>query len=208
MKFYFIRHGEGKNNTLSKFGDKSSVLTPNGISQANALTKRLSKLDIDLIISSTYTRAQQTAGIINESIKTQIILSDLLIERKRPSEVIGKEKNSIEVMKIQSIINQNYHDLDFHYSDEENFLDLKKRAGTLLNYLITLDQENILLVTHGTFMRFVFAYMLFGEQLTSGEYLKVLTFMKVSNTGVTVYEYNDETWRLLIWNDIAHLDNL
>ena len=74
-RIYLIRHGQtGKNiNYVSKYKDKDEPLNQVGIEQATITGKyldqyRIKKKPFDLIISSTFTRCQQTASIIADNV--------------------------------------------------------------------------------------------------------------------------------------------
>jgi broad specificity phosphatase PhoE len=102
--------------------------------------------------------------------------------------------------------------------DGENFDDLKSRALAALDFLERRPEENILVVTHGFFLRVLAASVLFGGNLT-GEFLRAFALgMLTKNTGLFVFENNPEVarssgqfyttasrWRIMVWNDHAHL---
>lgn len=77
MKLLMIRHGEPCYTNVKNLGLVSYLaeLTPLGVAQARAVAKDERLQDADIIISSPYTRALQTAAIISQ--ETQI---DLIIE--------------------------------------------------------------------------------------------------------------------------------
>ena len=69
--FYFIRHGEtdysDRNTKIYKgFGVNLSPLSENGIQQIKETAKDLRLTDADIILSSPYTRALQTAAILSK----------------------------------------------------------------------------------------------------------------------------------------------
>lgn len=205
MKVYFVRHGETESNVANKLQDGSSRLSLKGKEQAKFLAERVSKLKIDAFLSSTYERAKETAEIINGALNKEIDFTDLFIETKVPSEIVGRTSNDPETIRIQKLWYENFGNPEWHFSDEENFHDRKKRALACLNYLISLDKENILVVTHGTFLRLIIAIMMVGENLTLEEDRKMSTALISSNTGITVCEYAENKWQIITWNDIAHL---
>ena len=70
--FYLIRHGEADYSNLQKynfygFGRDFAPLTPNGIIQAEHASRDSRLKSADIIISSPYTRALQTAQIISKN---------------------------------------------------------------------------------------------------------------------------------------------
>src|SRR3989344_365367 len=207
MKVYFVRHGESETNAGQIFLGTVSKLTEKGIEQANNVAKRFSDVSIDLIVSSTLKRAEATAEIIHREIKMPIEYSDFFVERRRPTVQIGKAKDNHEVLRAERAILDNFAKPGFRFSDEENFDDIKKRACEALKYLASKKVENILVVTHGFFMRIVMAYVAFGEKLTGRECEQFLRKFHMENTGITVLGYDEKdtksTWWLWVWNDHA-----
>jgi len=58
--------------------------------------------------------------------------------------------------------------IDLRISDEENFIDLKKRAKKALVYIARRRQKGSLSVTHGIFLlKMLAAYMTKGNALTA-----------------------------------------
>jgi broad specificity phosphatase PhoE len=188
----------------------STPLSEKGTQQTILIAERFKTIDIDCIISSPQTRAKTTAEAIAAVVGKDIEYSDLLIERKKPSAVIGMDRSSPEFDEIENSIRDNFHTLDWKHSDEENFLALKARAVALLNHAESIEVENILMVSHGVFMAMLAAYAIFGDELTSQEFWAVFVGTEHKNTGITILKqskFKDEPtrWKLLTWNDHAHL---
>jgi broad specificity phosphatase PhoE len=210
---YFVRHGESEGNVGNVHQPGTVSLTEKGRQQANFIAKRLESVSAELIVASTMTRARQTAAAILEKKNLPIEYSDLLVERRRPSELYGKCFDDPEALKMREVINKNFYDPDFHYSDEENFEDMKKRAGEALAYLESRPEENIIVVTHGWFLRYIIAYVVFGSELSSHEAFRFAGKFQTNNTGITVISsdpYGDEAspWAIRTWNDHAHLGEI
>jgi broad specificity phosphatase PhoE len=208
-KVYFVRHGESEGNVGPIRQTSVTSLTYKGRVQADAVANRCARLSFDLIISSTMNRAKETAHIINEKTKKPIEYSDLFVERRRSSDVLGKPKDDPAALKAENEIEQNFHKSGWRYSDEENFDDLKDRALKALKHLADRPEENILVVTHGLFMRIVMACVVFGDDLKGEECVRFMRSFHMDNTGLTALDYDEENpqqkWHLWIWNDHAHL---
>jgi broad specificity phosphatase PhoE len=212
-KIFLVRHGESEGNISTLRQSSISPLSEAGEKQAESVTKRFENISIDKIISSPQTRAKHTAEAINSVLNKQIEFSDLLIERKRPSSLIGKPKKDPFVLEIDKQIDEHFHEIGWRHSDEENFEDLKNRAIKLFEYIETLKDENILVVTHGVFMRMIAAYIVLGKKLTSHEYWEFFIVLEVGNTGVTVLEQSqfggeESRWHIVTWNDQSHLSEI
>jgi 2,3-bisphosphoglycerate-dependent phosphoglycerate mutase len=207
MKVYFVRHGESETNASEIYFGETASLTPHGLRQADLVAERFQSIDIDIILSSTLVRAKETAAVINQPIKKEIIFSDLLVERKFPSEMIGKLKEGPEAKRYYETARANVNDPGWRFSDAENFWDLYNRAKATWQLIEARPEENILVVTHGVFLRFIIWTMLVGKKFTPEIYYNSPGWLKTGNTGITICEKvpDDPRWRLITWNDYAHL---
>jgi 2,3-bisphosphoglycerate-dependent phosphoglycerate mutase len=80
--FYFVRHGETDWNREGRIQGHTDIpLNPAGRMQAERAVAVLSRLPIDRIVSSTLTRAQETAAIINCGLQKPLHLDAGLMER-------------------------------------------------------------------------------------------------------------------------------
>ena len=202
---YFVRHGESEGNVGPLRQLKTTPLTENGKQQAQFIADRATKLPIEIVVSSTMTRAKETADFIVEKIGRSIEYSDLFIEKRHPSEVYGKPKDNPESLQAEQSIAENFKVPGYRFSDEENFEDLKERAGEALTYLLQRPEEKIMVVTHGFFMRIIMARVFFGEKLTASECEQCIKKFHMENTGLTIIAHDKNDWWLWTWNDHAHL---
>ena len=86
-KLYLVRHGESDGNaTMSFLPDHQGGLTKKGMGQAEKLAKRFRKIPIDVIISSDYKRAADTAKIIRRATRKRIVITKLIREARYPKE--------------------------------------------------------------------------------------------------------------------------
>jgi 2,3-bisphosphoglycerate-dependent phosphoglycerate mutase len=207
MRVYFVRHGESESNIRKVYLGEKGSLTTHGLRQADIVAKRFQSIDIDIIISSTMIRARETAAAIEKLIVKEIIFSEALVEKKYPTELINKVIDGPEAEHFYEKARANVDDPEWHFSDEENFWDLYNRAKATWQLIEARPEENILVVTHGVFLRFLILTLLTGDNFTSDIYYKSPGLLEVRNTGVTLCEkvVDDPRWRLITWNDQAHL---
>jgi broad specificity phosphatase PhoE len=208
-KIYFIRHGESEGNAGPIRQSAASHLTDHGKAQAAFMGERCMSLPLEVLVSSTMMRAQETAEIISEKTGHEIISSPLFMERRRPSYQTGKDKDDPMSREIDQLVFNNFAKPGYRHSDEENFDDLKARAIAALRYLGDRPEEHIGVVTHGFFMRVVMAVVVFGETLTARECERFLRTFHMENTGLTVIGFDgwnrDPAWWVWTWNDHGHL---
>lgn len=207
---YFIRHGESEGNVGPIRQTPTTPLTNKGKRQAQITADRCSNIPVEIVISSTMNRARETTGIILERVTKTVEYSDLFIEKRRTSEELGKPKDDPTALMIKKEVEANFTKPGWRFSDEENFDDLKRRGLEALDYLANRPEQNILVVTHGAFLKILAACVVFGENLTAEECWNFLHKFHMENTGITVFRYNEKSqsnpWRVWIWNDHAHLD--
>jgi len=206
MKVYLIRHGQTDLNAKRIHDGNTSSLSEKGREQAKLVAKRLAQFNTDLLIASPFDRTKQTAEIISKEINQPIAYSELFVEIKRATEIEGKNYDDPLSIAVKNQIFINYKKPDWHYSDEENFFDFKNRGLKGLKFLEELNAEGVVLVTHHDIMKILISLMLFGPDLHAEDYLRIRLFIDGHNTGITVCEFKNNTWKLITWNDHSHLD--
>ena len=205
MRVYFVRHGESALSEMRhQFPD--TPLSANGYVQAEALSGRFIHLPIDIILSSTYTRALETAQIIKriQLRDVQLIKSELLVERKMPTVFWGKETNDADIEAIHMQLREHFYEPNWHYADEENFTNLLFRAKRAFELIESQKKAHIVVVTHGYFLLVLLYYMLFGMKVDPLVFRSFREHVANSYTGLTVCDYIHDTWKLVTWNDLSH----
>jgi len=206
MHLYIVRHGESKQILDDRIQDDFDELTEKGKQQVEVLARKLRKIKIDYILSSSQKRSFQTAQIINSVLNLPLEFTDLLKEKKLPGEIQGKKKNNKQVRKVINLLTENFPKEKWRYQDEETFADLKKRAARLFRYVVGLKKEGILLVTHAHFLKMIIAFMIYKNDLTARDYLEVDRFFKTANAGITICHLDKrKKWRLETWSDHCYL---
>ncbi len=208
-RFYFIRHGETILNAQHIRQGKEGALSESGRHQAEKVGRYLKRFPVERIISSTYPRARETATIINTYLKRPIIYSPLLAERRNPSEIIGRKRDDTDVAHIIDRMDLAYHDDNYRFSDEENFIDLKKRARKCLNFLARQDARETVVITHHVFLKMLLAYLLYRRRLHATDFAKLSFFNTLDNAGITVCEFHP--WKLFSktrgWEVVSYNDH-
>src|SRR5664280_149064 len=94
MKIYLMRHGIAREPKGSDSEDDSQrPLTARGCDIINKIVRGLKKLEVkpDLILSSPYVRAEQTAAILAKGFDLQqhLVFSDLLVPEGKAEAIIS-----------------------------------------------------------------------------------------------------------------------
>jgi broad specificity phosphatase PhoE len=208
MKLYLVRHGQSNGNLNKRHQHSDTPLSDLGKQQAQELARRFSTIPIDIILTSHFDRARETAKIVATEIDRPLETSELLREIKRPSEIEGKLTSDPNAVDIKDKIKANIHDPNWHYSDEENVYDLIARAKDFLKSLENHKEVNILAVSHGRIIEAIVGTVVLGDSLVPELFDQIKDSMYLSNTGITVLEKTNNQWHLLTWNDNAHLGNI
>jgi broad specificity phosphatase PhoE/peptidase E len=185
MKVFLVRHGETESNRKRIIqGSIDEGLSRKGIKQAECLANRLKDEKIDLIISSEYKRALETAG----KIKSQNPSANLILKKD-----LGERDYGIFNGRHVSQVDK------FHPSVEtkEN---MTERAKRIVDYITNQDIENIAVVSHGSIGK-ILINLLIGEEKLSNENL---SFLK--NGSLSIFELNKSENRSLMLNSVEHLE--
>ncbi|MGH7204290.1 MAG: histidine phosphatase family protein [Candidatus Levyibacteriota bacterium] len=205
MNVYLIRHGETEHNKLNEVHQTfETPLSQRGIQQSEQLAKHLTSFPLEIILTSPMQRALQTATIIAEKKSLPFVTTELLHERKQPSEIEGKPYTDPQVKRIKALMEQHKDDPTFYFSDEERFEDIKNRAGTFLRKLESRKEQNIAIVTHRHFLRMLLGVMAFGKDYPLAAYIAFDHFMYTENASVTHCRWQKNRWQLLSFNDVSY----
>lgn len=209
---YFVRHGESDSNADGVFRGNKAALTDKGQQQATVVAERIQRIGVDALISSTWIRARQTADAIAERTSLPIEESDLFVERRRPSAMLGRRYKDPEVIAIMHSVFEGDLTPGHRHSDEENVDDLRERANAALSFLMDHTASRICVVTHGNFLAALFSAAL-NPAFSGSEFRNAIDGIHMSNTGISYLRYevpflgehNERRWRIVSWNDSAHL---
>ncbi|MDI9354697.1 MAG: histidine phosphatase family protein [Cyanobium sp. MAG06] len=197
-KIFIIRHGETDCNLLGTIQNDDDKINDTGVEQANKLADTLleinKKLTFDKILCSTLIRARKTAEILVNKLNINIEYSSDLVEISKPTRLIGVSSESQEFKDFTKISNKAYEEeLDKIY-DEEGYIDIKNRVERVYDLINNTDGENIILVTHGFFIRAIMTRLIFGERFEGKIFSKMANCLVTKNTGITIFaqtENND-----------------
>jgi len=203
-KIYLVRHGQTNANKQVLFQGPDERLSDEGIMQANRLAERVQNLAFKKLIVSDYTRTQQTAEPITELTKVPIELSELFREEKHPTSWTGRSEQTEEGKQFYTDLVERAEDPQWRIEDMENPSDVLARIKKALAFLEAQDEETILVVTHGNFLKQFIGYVLIGCQDDLASIAALRKSLKTTNTGISALMYEHDRWRVLTWNDHAH----
>ena len=145
-RLYFVRHGQSEMNVSGHYSGRiETPLTSTGVSQAKATGKNLKQknLKIDLIVCSPLSRAHHTAKLIAKELdypKDKIQLNELFVERSF---------GDMEGVSWAKFMEKDMDDV----KNAETVAELHDRAIKAFEYLNSLNESNVLVVSHGSIGR-------------------------------------------------------
>lgn len=198
MNIYLIRHGRQD----SPLCNVDVSLSTEGIEQSNLLGKRLCNYHIDLLYSSHYKRALETAEIVNEHIKVNHSIRENICEISF-GEMEGFDDKILKEKYKAFYIEQNKFNLDIPYPGGECGEDVYNRAIITIDEIIRSEHNNVAVVTHGGVIRALLTKIL-GLDMSK----KLLFGVSLENTSITQLIYNEKLKRFYLerFNDYAHLE--
>ena len=202
---YFVRHGETEYNRQGIVQGRGidSTLNAQGRQQAEALGHRLKGVSFSSIYASPLRRTRQTAAILAQHHRQTPVqyLSDLeemawgIYEGEPPSE---ERDRVLDAMKKRW--REGAHDEPIEGG--ESIRQVQERALRAVDHITAQENgSNVLIVTHGRFLRVVLASIL-------DEYgLHKMHKLPHSNTAVNRIEYHGNRFSADLLNCTAHLDS-
>ncbi len=187
MQLYFIRHGKPKvlNNDLSQ-----AHLSDEGLAQAKQLALSRALPRPDLVFSSPYNRAIDTARALCEVFEIGFEVEDFLGEWNLQSLNLLDPEYSVETRK-------GWADMSLRVLGGESLDDVMRRsfAGTM-RVASALAAETVLFVSHGTLMEILCAKV--GGRPALQSNVESMRFLEH-----VAFEFGDRT--LTLTKDIARL---
>jgi serine/threonine-protein phosphatase PGAM5 len=180
---YLIRHGQYDRED-KRGPDIGKALVPLGIAQARLIANRLKSLPVTMnsLISSTMTRARQTAMIINKEFPDLELQQTRLLRECTPPtwrEDVMAEKDSLEVKTCSDKLDSAFSKYFVPSPDEQDRNDIIVAHGNVIRYFVT----KVLKVDTMSWL-----------QMTTG------------NGGLTVIQINSNgSMKLISFNDMGHI---
>ena len=201
---YFVRHGEAAGNSGGFSQTASTPLTETGHQQAKKVAERFTNLPVDVVLASTMDRAKNTAQYIAKQKNLTVEITEYFHEFTKPASVQGASHDSEEYQLYMKNEAEHYTDPTWRFEDGENFSDVLKRVSDGVDMLEKRAEDHLVVVSHGRLLRFLTSYLIHQRDFTADIEYKTSTSFYATNTGITVFTFQDGKWQLLTWNDHAH----
>jgi probable phosphoglycerate mutase len=206
-RLVLVRHGESVATVERRIAGTRTCtgLSPLGRKQAEALASRLARTNevmADVLVASTMRRASETAEILAPALGELPIVIDAGVAEHEPGPIADGLTFAEFVARHGE---QNWSTGDpflVGFPGGETFAEFKYRAATALHRLAqAYDGATVLIVCHGgvidVAMRSFLSLPMFGA-----------FELQTLNTSLTELVRSGSRWRLLRYNDTAHLEGL
>lgn len=201
-RYYFVRHGQTDYNRrrIVQGSGVDSDLNDRGREQAAALYEHYGEYDYEAIYCSELKRTYQTISAFDSG-------EVPLIKDARINEISwGVHEGKTGTLEMKQAYdrmtagwkNGNY---DARLEDAESAQELHDRCVSFLDDLVNTSYTTVLICTHGRTMRCLAC-------LLSGLPISEMERYAFGNTAVTIADYEDGQWSVVLTNDLAHLENL
>lgn len=202
--FVFLRHGESIGNVESRWqGQADYPLTEKGRAQVRSLAERWKSEDVkfDLAVTSTLTRARETAEIVASALDVKIEYDPIWMERH-----IG-EMEGLTAEEVRKLPRPPYTTpYDSIGGEGEGDWALYLRAGQALHALLQRPAGRYLVVSHGGMLNQLM-YTIVGVAPHADPSGVRFRFENASFARVIYYPYQHR-WVIDTLNDRAHLKSL
>jgi broad specificity phosphatase PhoE len=203
---YFIRHGEGMINVSDRILDQcaGSGLTLRGVEQARQLCERLrisGEIRADVIVTSTFLRALETAQFLASLWSVPVVLDDDLQELRYGVD----DMPGADFTARYGAFNVRDEPMRQKSPQGESWQQFAARATRAVERICeTHAGQSVVLVPHGGVIR-ALLFLVFRHDLSRPDWGRSL----LDYTSITHWRHEQmdtgARWRLERWNDAAHL---
>ena len=198
-KIYLVRHGESKWNKLKKIqGQQNIPLTEKGIEQAKLVGKRLVDEGIEKIYSSDLKRAYDTAKIVGDMLKIDVIPTKGLREinfgiwEGLTADILKSKFNKEQELWLKE-------PEKLKIEGAESISELQARAMQEINTIISDNNvNNILIVSHSATLKTIILGLL-------GINICHFKNLSLKNVSLSIIEFKQHNRVLSLLNDTNHL---
>lgn len=157
MLLYMVRHGQTDFNLQQRYAGSTDVpLNENGINQAYDLSRKLTGIEFDVIISSSLRRAKQTADIISKSFPSVPVIAMKCFNERNLGGFEGLTRVEAKEQFPEMYANNCTRQLDNAPPNGETIRQVDERILKALDLLkVQYVNQVVLLVTHGFVSRIV-----------------------------------------------------
>ena len=173
---YIVRHGQTDWNLNGQIQGQDDIpLNDTGRAQAHNVADKLSRFNLEYIISSDLSRAAETAQIIGNKLNIRVEYDSRLREYNF-GVLTGMTRKQLDPCSIEAFFTNPT------YFDAEPFADAFARVH---EFMESVDyNKNILVVTHGGVINFALCYFEDKNNFQPADYLNKCLHAKIDNSAI------------------------
>jgi phosphoserine phosphatase len=202
MALYLVRHGQTEYNEQQKMqGQTNSLLNQEGQDQARLIGRKLEGMHFAKIYTSDLKRAYDTAKIINEYLKLELI-EDIALREIHLGLFEGKTMEQVKNTHQDILTHYDEMDFDFDLHQGESLNQFNKRIVAAFKKIASKHfNEDVIIVTHRGFIQILLC-TLFNLPFNKRNEISI------DNGSISVVSYNKQfdNFECIILNDTRHLD--
>ncbi len=185
MKILLLRHGESQDDIINAYGGWADFpLTEKGAEQIKTSAEKIANLDVTFskILTSPLKRASQSAELLVEKLQIPVETFEYIKERNTYGILCGMEK-AVAKEKYPWLVEA--YEADEFVDGSERLADIEARAKKAWELVLSRSEEaqlegNLILVTHGNFLKAFIPFALPGRKLVKKDDAGFLLFDAVS----------------------------
>jgi probable phosphoglycerate mutase len=214
MRVFIVRHGTSIAHETGVRQSPDSPLSTKGRKQAKAVGQRIKRwrVSFEKIFTSKLPRAKETAEIISKILKTPIEEFEGIHEKEQHPDLYGADIKSKVHHQSVAAYAEHGRDMDYKFLGQgESIREVAQRASAFRDHLLKSHlKEDILVVSHGIFIRAFVAVCVLGQDTGDTSFSDLVASIMISNTGVSMLEYDEElkSWKIVYLNNFSHLKGI
>ena len=147
MKIFLVRHGESTSDVENRYGGHyDDHLTGKGKIQAQKTAQKLANSGIEVIFSSPFHRARETAEIIGKGLKCPVKVVDDIKERNRYAHLTGMKKSEAAKKHPEHVTKLKDHTYGLDGGEEYDVF--RARIMKTFEKLLSQPYDTIAIVAH------------------------------------------------------------
>jgi alpha-ribazole phosphatase len=187
MNIYFIRHGETEENAKKTYyGGLDAGLSQKGINQCINARKYILNIEFQKVYISESCRTRQSAEILLKDVSEEFIIDKRLNELSF-GDFEGKTYEEIIRLYPEEEKQWRQNWKEFCPPGGESYREFYERVKDFMVSLEALNEENILVITHGGVIRAAYTYIMGGD-------LDIYWKFASKNCDISLIKYEYGNW--------------
>ncbi len=185
MEVFFVRHGETDGNQVKRHQFSHISLNEKGKKQALAVADRLKEIKPTHLYTSSFKRAEETAGFIKQATGLKVVSMPMFAEVIRPEYIRGESHFGFKSF---------FYMMAWYFSLQNETI--RKGGGETYNdFIQTVDKavdwcqkfatdDRLVIVSHSVFINFFLMQVIYGELKWWQTPRRFFTILRLKNTAI------------------------